>query len=38
MKPVNLKTLNTLFGLLTEEELSTDFGKFKLKHKLNLIK
>lgn len=38
MKPVNLKTLNTLFSLLTEEELSTDFGKFKLKHKLNLIK
>ena len=38
MKPLNLKTLNTLFSLLTEEELSTDFGKFKLKHKLILIK
>ena len=38
MKPLNLKTLNTLFSLLTEEELSTDFGKFKLKHKLNLIR
>ena len=38
MKALNIKTLNTLFSLLTEEELSTDFGKFKLKHKLNLIK
>lgn len=38
MKPINIKTLNTLFSLLTEEELSTDFGKFKLKHKLILIK
>lgn len=38
MKPINIKTVNTLFSLLTEEELSTDFGRFKLKHKLNLIK
>ena len=37
-QPFNLKTLNTLFGLLTEEELASEFGKFKLKHKLNLIK
>ena len=38
MKPINIKTLNSLFSLLTEEELSTEFGKFKLKHKLILIK
>jgi hypothetical protein len=38
MKHLNIKTLNTLFSLLTEEELNSDFGKFKLKHKLNLIR
>jgi len=38
MKQLNLKTLNSIFNLLTEEELSSDFGKFKLRHKLNLIK
>jgi hypothetical protein len=38
MKQLNLKTLNSIFNLLTEEDLASDFGKFKLKHKLNLIK
>lgn len=38
MKQLNTKKVKTLFNLLTEEEISSEFGRFKLRHELMLIK
>ena len=38
MKQLNLKTLDSIFALIKEDDLSNQFNKFKLTHKLALIR